>query len=253
MKAVFATLLIGFCIALAQDNVFASEPKLVERCEGGCSGYSHVMESTLTLMRYTEPSPERVALRVCSSRIMPLALAIAAMNPHVYSGWLTDVYNLPSRNIFLLRSEDCLGSNPDVAATELWSIPAGATLPPHVESIAPCQFHTTLLGTRSRRTEESPFEGAANYRTTLRQLITELRAKPNAVGVVYGYVLDRPSSAIRRRIIESQRILERRGLPSNRFLVRLRNWDGEYSISPPDPKPIYPSVHLVEVFENCNQ
>ncbi len=250
LKTVLLVLTLPATLALSQTA--APEATLVERCEGGCSGYSHVMETTLTLARYTEPLAETVALRVCSRRSMPLALATAAMNPHAYAGWMIDVYNFSPQSVVFLRSEDCLGSNPDVAVAELWSVPRGARLPPHVEAIVSCRLHTSFLGTKPRRTEELPFEGAVNYRVALRQLIAELRAKPNAVGVVYGYVLERPSSVIRRRIAEAQRILEQSGLPSNRYLVRLRYWDGEYGIDPPDPKPLYPSVYLVEVSESCD-
>jgi len=64
---------------------------------------------------------------------MPLALSIAAMNPFIVARALNQGYNFSLERILFLRSEDCLGSDPAVAATELWAVPKGAALPPFVE------------------------------------------------------------------------------------------------------------------------
>jgi len=225
---------------------------LIERCDPHCPRFrGDVGETALTLRLLNSPADIAV-LRVCSKQSMPFALATAAMAPRVYADWIITRLGYSPERVLFLRSEDCLASNPEVTAAELWSVPKGADLPPHVESVKSCHFRINFLGARPRGANE--YEGAVNYRAAVRQLITELRAKPNAAGVVWGYYLERPTSIMRRRIRESQRLMEQSNLTRDRYLVRLEGWSGYAAFYPePDPEPRYPSVYFAEVLEGCNQ
>jgi hypothetical protein len=181
-----------------------------------------------------------LAMRVCTKEPMVLALSIAAMNPFKVAKWMHDVYNYPSERVVFLRSEDCLGSNPRVAATELWAVPTGAALPASVESIKSSQAHLETVGTK----DLSP-EGTHSYRAAAQELTAKLNAKPGAVGVVLGYYYKRPSPIMERRLREVCRLLEQNGLPQDRYFVRLAEWTGEYGHD--DPEPQYPSLLIVEV------
>lgn len=238
--ALIIVLLLPAATLLPRSKGVQSEAKLVHRCEDGCSGYDSIMERTLDLAKYGDVPADTVAVRVCSKEPMALALSIAAMSPFKVAKWMHDVYNYPSERVVFLRSKDCLGSNPRVAATELWAVPKGAALPTSVESIKSSQAHLETVGTK----DLSP-EGARNYRTAAQELTTKLKAKPGAVGAVLGYYYKQPSPIMERRLREVCRLLEQSGLPQDRYFVRLAEWTGEYGDD--DPEPQYPSLLVVEV------
>jgi hypothetical protein len=149
--AVIIVLLLPAASLLQGSVGVHSEARLVHRCEDGCSGYDSIMERTLDLTQEGSVPADRVAVRVCSKEPMALALSIAAMNPFKVAKWMNDVYNYNSERVVFLRSEDCLGSNPTVAATELWAIPKGAALPASAESIISSQAHLQRLSWRKVR------------------------------------------------------------------------------------------------------
>jgi len=149
-------------------------------------------------------------------------------------------YGYTPERVLFLRSEDCLGSNRAIAATEFWIIPKGAALPSSVESIKSSQVQIDSLGTQ-RLTEN-----ARAYKAALQKLPTKLRAKPEAVGVVIGYYYNQPSLAMKRRLAEARKMLEQSGLPRDRYFVRLAAWTGEQAVDPPDPEPKYPSVFVID-------
>jgi hypothetical protein len=200
------------------------------------------MERTLDLTQDGSVTAETVAVRVCSKESMPVALSTAAMNPFSIAKWLNDVYNHPPERILFLRSEDCLGSNPKVAATELWTVPKGAALPASVESLKASQVRLEAVGKK-----DLSAEGARGYKTAVQELTAKLKAKPGATGVVLGYYYKQPSSVMKRRLRAVRELLGQSGLPQDRYCVRLAAWTGERSVDPPDPEPKYPSLFVVEI------
>ena len=223
---------------------------LIERCDPYCQRFhGDMMETALTLRLLKSPA-ELAVLRVCSKQPMPLALATAAMRPREYADWIITRLGYSPEHVLFLRSEDCLASNPEVTVAELWAIPKDAVLPTHVESITSCQFRIKSLGTRARDTYE--YEGAVNYMAALRRLIIELRDKPDAAAVIWGYYLERPTSLMRRRINKSQGLIQQSSLSKNRYQVRFEQWSGEVTVYPkPDPEPVYPTVYFAEVRKGC--
>jgi hypothetical protein len=101
-----------------------------------------------------------------------------------------------------------------------------------------CVRRLTTCGWECRRTYD--------YKVALQKLIRDLRARPTATGVVFGYFLDRPSQVLQRRLREVTRTLVQSGLPPTRYLVRPIVWNDEVSTFPPDKEPGYPSLFLVE-------
>ena len=247
MLAIFLTPLLTTIFSVFALWPQESHPRasLVERCNSNCASYYRMTESTLTL-RILRPPAEMAVLRICSRQSMPLALVNANMRPHVYANFIENTHGIPRNRILFLRSEDCLGSNPEITVTELWSVPQGAALPSHVEAIESCQYQFQFLGRRPRGARE--FEGAVNYRQALDQLIRELRANSNAVGVIWGYILEQPSQGLQQRMSEARRIMAQSGLAENRYQVKLEHW---YDVEE-GPRPQYPSVFIVSVADRCN-
>jgi hypothetical protein len=243
---ILLSLIIGLALPLstlvAQEKT-SPKAKLINRCEVGCSGPSAVMEATLDLLRSRGETPDAVAIRVCSKRMMPIALSIAATDPIYLTRWLASVHNYPPERVVFLRAEDCLGINPAVAATELWAVPRGAALPAAVESVRANQVRSEAISIE----EKTPAKGTRDYRLAARELITKLRARPQAFGIVLGYYYRRPNLVMHRRLLEVRKLLEQSGLPRNRYFVSLAPWNGEYGVDPPDPEPRYPSVYIIEV------
>jgi hypothetical protein len=219
----------------------------MRRYERGGSGFDEITEANYELTRRIDTSNDLAVVRICSRESMPLALSIAAMNPFTVAGALNQGYNFSLERILFLRSEDCLGSDPAVAATELWAAPKGAALPPFVESIKSSQAHLEILGTKSLLAA-----GTRNYRLAVKELTTKLRAAPEAVGVVAGYYYKNPSLVMKRRLREVRKMLEQSGLRQDRYFVRFIPWPGERSVDPPQPEPKYPNLFVVEVAKARN-
>lgn len=237
LTLILSLLLYSSGSLLGQD---ASEigAQRIDRYEGGAS-FDEIMEANWRLSRYINNANDRAAVRVCSKEPLPVALSIAAMNPFRVAKAL-EGYNFSPERVMFLRSEDCRSNNPLVAATELWIVPTGATLPASVESIKASQAHLETVGKKDLLSE-----GARNYRAATQELTTKLYAKPGAVGVVLGYYYKQPSRIMKRRLREVCKLLEQSGLPKDRYFVRLAPWTGEYSDDDPEPK--YPSLLVVEV------
>lgn len=236
----FILFLLGLPVS-AQSNAEATA-RLFIRYEQGAAPH-RIAEDVLTLtLSVSSEARARVAIRVCSREPMPFALATAGADPFLIADRLANAYAyLPERVVFL-RSEDCLSSdNQSEPVTEIWAIPEGASLPPHVEDFTSNRIRRTPLG------KEQSNRGVRDYKTALQKLIQDLRANPSAVGVIFGYFLERPNPALQRRLREVTRTLEQSGLPRERYLVRPKAWDDEVSAYPPDSEPQYPSVFTVEV------
>lgn len=225
----------------AQNNAEATA-RLHIRYEHGAAPH-RINENILTLtLSLSSQARAKVAIRVCSRETMLFALPTAGADPFLIADRLVNTYAYPPERVLFLRSEDCLSSdNQAEPVTEIWTLPQGSTLPPHVEALRSDQIRRISLGERPAN------RGVRDYRAALQRMIQHLRANPASVGVVFGYFLERPSPVLRRRLREVTRILEQSGLPRGRYLVRPDSWNDEASTIPPDSEPQYPSVFVVEV------
>ena len=214
----------------------------VRRYERGGSGFDAITEANYELTRRLDTSNDFAVVRICSKEPMPLALSVAVMNPFTVARALNQGYNFARERILFLRSEDCLGSDSSVAATELWAVPKGAALPAFVESIKSSQAQLETVGAKTLLAK-----GTRNYRLAVKALTSKVRTAPQAIGVVVGYYFEQPSPQLKRRISSAQRILEQSGLPRDRYSVRLMPWPGERSIDPAEPEPKYPSIFVVKI------
>lgn len=224
----------------AQDNA-AATGRLFIRYERGAAP-NRISEDVLTLtLSIRSEGRARVAIRVCSREPIPLALATANADPFLIADRVLG-YAYPPERVVFLRSEDCLPSgNQSEPVTEIWALPDGSSLPPHVEALNSNQVRRLPLGNRPAN------RGVRDYKTALQRLIRDLRANPAAAGMVFGYFLERPSPALRRRLREAASILKRSGLPRDRYLVRPVAWNDEASTIPPDAEPQFPSVFIIQV------
>lgn len=222
----------------SQQEDFRPQAKLVHRYERRC-GYSCAQELAIDLGINAKKSDDVVAVRFCSKESLPLALSTSAAAYGYAISILTDSYGYTPERILFLRSEDCLGPEPAVTATEFWAISDGAAQPASVETVKSSQVRVDSLGM------EGLIGNARSYKAALQKLPDRLRAHPEAVGIVLGYYYKQPSRVMKRRLREVQRMLKENKLSEDRYSVRLAPWTGEYGDDDPEPK--YPSLFVVEV------
>lgn len=229
-------LAVGMIGPLPVAREAEAQTRLFKRYDRGGS-FNRIIEDVLTLTIEVKPEQRTtVAVRVCSKQPLPLALVNANPDPFHIAELLVDGYAyLPSQVVFL-RSEDCLGKDPSTAVTEIWTLSQGASLPPHAESKKSNEAKRTELG------KQQADRGVRDYRNAVDQLIKNLRADSAATGVVIGYFVKRPSPTLQRRLREVRRVLERSGLPPDRYLVRTMYWNDDG----PDSEPRYPSVFIIK-------
>lgn len=243
----FLLLLLPTFGAFAQsDSEHAA--RLFKRYDPGAA-YNRVTEDILTLSLSVKAKERaRIAVRVCSKESLPFALATAGAGPFHMAELLTGGYGYTAERVIFLRSEDCLSAKePSRSATEIWTIPEGASLPSHVEALKSNEAKLVSLGKRPAN------RGVRDYRNAIGELIKNLRANPTSKGVVFGYFLKSPSAKLQRRLREVTKTLEQSGLPSDRYLVRPMRWNDEVSTYPPDAEPQYPTVFTVEVARDTAQ
>lgn len=241
-----AVLLVGLP-ASAQDRGDAA-PRLFMRYEHGAAPH-RISENILTLVSsISGEARTNIAIRVCSRESMPFAMMTADADPFLLADRLVNAHAyLPARVLFL-RSEECLPTdNQPKPVIEVWTIPDGVSLPPHVEAFRSDQISRITLGERPGN------RGVRDYRNALRKLIRHLRENPESVGVVFGYFLERPSPVLLGRLREVAKILERSRLPRDRYLVRPEAWNDEASTIPPDQEPSYPSLFIIKVVRSVKK
>lgn len=242
VSALIIGLLLSSGVLFSTQESVRPAAKLVRRHERAC-GYSCAQELAIDLGGVHASKPDdKVAVRFCSKESLPVALSTASAAYGYVISILTEIYKYTPERIQFLRSEDCLGPDSAVTATEFWAIPNGAALPDSVESVKSDQVRLEPVGT-----EASSVEGARNYRAAAQELVARLRAKPGAVGIVLGNYYRTPSLVMRRRMREVKRLLQQSGLSRDRYFVGLAPWTGEYRVDPPEPEPKYPSFSLVEI------
>jgi hypothetical protein len=239
--AVTLTLCLSYSASLFERPTIQHEAKLVHRYEERC-GYSCAQELAIDLGGIYGKSPDdKIAVRFCSKDPMPVALTTSAAAYGYVVSILEGSYGYTPERVLFLRSEDCLGPNRDVTATEFWVIPKGTTMPSSVDLIKSSQVQMDSLGVQGLT------KSARTYKAALQKLRTKLRARPGAVGVIIGYYYNRPSLAIKRRIREARKVLEQSGLGRDRYFTRITPWTGERQVAPPPAEPKYPGLFVVEV------
>lgn len=237
----FGLFLFNFFPAFAQSNP-ESRAQLFIRYEHGASP-NGIGEHLVTLKQSVSTKARaKIVIRVCTREPMAVALATAGADPFLIADRLVNAYAYPPGLVIFLRSQDCRSSENQIEpTTEIWAIPEGVSLPTHTEALRSDQIRRISLGQRPVN------RGVRDYRAALQRLVRDLRAEPASVGVVFGYFLERPSPALRRRLDEVTRIFQHSRLPPDRYLVRPMRWNDEVSTYPPDSEPQYPSVFVVEV------
>ncbi len=261
-------LLLCLGVPLSGQQTSKSESWIIRGRFSGGDGSHFTQEVGLIYGDHKDEPDTLAAIRVCSKNRFPQALFTSALNPIAMQQFLADFYNYSPDRVRFLRSEDCLGPRnlPDVV--EPWIVPKGAVMPAAVESIKSCQVDFELIPSGESHlasgfgfTED--IKTLSGYRAALRKLISKLKERPKATGIVLGGyfvdVSDRVSSRrynrvrvlMRRRIDEARKMFERSGLSSDRYFLRLQPWVTAACDYGCEPQPKFPHLSIVEIQEVC--
>src|SRR5438067_273686 len=136
MKKILVIVIVLFVCSVTSVSQKSGPPKakLIRSAFTGGDFLHVIEEAALDLKEYASEPGDMAAVRVCSKEPLPLALTIATASPFIMVEYL-EHYGLSRERILFLRAEDCSGNNPEIAVTEFWAIPKGATPPTSVESI----------------------------------------------------------------------------------------------------------------------
>src|SRR5215813_954620 len=108
---------------LLSTQAIKSEIKLVHRYDNTC-GYSCAQELAIDLGGvYGKKPDDTIAVRFCTKDPLPAALTTSAAAYGYAISILESSYGYTPDRVLFLRSEDCLGSNHAITATEFWVIP----------------------------------------------------------------------------------------------------------------------------------
>jgi hypothetical protein len=240
MRTLYVMLVVMLCIvplSLSQEAL-KPEAKLVKRIEDGC-GTDCTRELAIDVGGIYAKLGDTIAIRVCSKKPFPVAISIAAAPPEPLIRVLEGSYQYPRERILLLRSEDCLGTQDNVSATEYWAIPKGAGLPPYRELFTSAQLKINDLEAKSS------IGDAISYKSSLNKLPKILKENPESVGVILGYYYRKPSYKLKNRLETVTKLLRRRGVTKNQYFAILTPWLGEREVSAPEPQyPVLFSIYI---------
>jgi hypothetical protein len=155
---------------------------------------------------------------------------------------------IPQKRIIFLRSEDCSSDNQSDAPVEVWVVPKGASLPPHVESARFCQLQFGYVAANYLK-ERALLLNRRDYQSDLRKLVIKLRASPKAIALFWGQYLREPSPALQRNLDDVATFMKRHGFGHDRYLTSLERFGGDYRETTPEPQ--YPDILTVELSERC--
>jgi hypothetical protein len=244
-QLVLALILILFSISsFPALQTTQPQAKLVRKAFKRGDFIAVAQEAALDLKAYANGSSDMVAIRVCSKSPLPLALTQSLISPLYMLSYL-EHYGFSQERILFLRSVDCLSDDPTITTTEFWAIPQGASLPPSVETIKSCQAKSQLVGT------ESPIKSEQVFRQTLQEFTVKLRLSSKALGVVTGYYYQSPNTIMKRKIRDTKRFMERKGISRDRYFINLQIWPGENDVDSTKTEPMYPELEIIEIFKDC--
>jgi hypothetical protein len=225
---------------------------LVHRFEKKTDQYSISQAVYNSLKDYPEDPNNIIALRVCSKDSFPLSLYASAASPvivqgYIQSGWMNPI---PQERIPFLRSGDCVSGELSVAPVEVWVVPKGSALPPHVESAQFCQLRFGYVATNALKGRPHLVD-QAEYRVALRKLAAGLRAHQKAVALFWGQYLREPNPTLEKSLHDVEIFMRRNGFQSHRYYTELDRFGGDYRERTPEPQ--YPDILTVDITERCRK
>lgn len=229
------SLVLSFVSVVHGQDSKKSEARMVRGAFLGGDALHAIQEVALDLKAHASGAGDRVAVRVCSKEKLPVALLTATASPFVLREHLK-AQGFEAQRILFLRSEDCLARDPSIAVTEFWVVPKGAEPPASVESIRADRAQMEVA--RAADTIAS----AKDYSAALRDLISNVSNRPEAVAVVIGSYYKRPSAVLISNVQRARRVLLSDQGQVSRVYVHTAPAGGIRDVNEREPK--YPDLFV---------
>lgn len=266
LRNLLTTTILSMAVALtfvfscqAQSGV-QPKAKLIYRFEQPIeypADYEVSTKAVESLLKYIDAknANDRVAIRLCSNDSLLRAFYTATESPweiwgHMVTGLGDWHKTLPERTV-VLRSTDCLGSDPAVSPVELWALPKGVSEPASVESMKFCQLKFNYLAGNQLKGNRPHLVKQREYESALLKLVAMLRANPKALGLIWGYFLRERTPIMEQRLRDVHLFMERHNVSQNRYVARLSQFGGDFYPSTPEPK--YPDIDVVYLSRQCKR
>jgi hypothetical protein len=126
-------------------------------------------------------------------------------------------------DVFMLRAADCIGKvKGELSPTEIWGLSDNSRLPANVENIA---YDSLVIKSLGFDPVDCP---KTNYRQSETKLIEELNRDKEAVAVIVGYYVERPSKLLQSRIKKIEMKLDTAHISKSRYRIAFEAWhDGD--------------------------
>ena len=245
-------LLLTHIVFSALQGSANSEAKLVHRFERETNQSSISQAVDASLKDYSNDPNNIIALRVCSKDTFPFSLYSSAVSPvivqgYIQLGWLNPISR---ERIPFIRAEDCNVNDSPIAPVEVWVVPKGASLPPHVESVQFCQLRFSYIATNKLKGRPHLLS-RREYQMALRNLVAKLRRNPKSVALFWGEYLREPSPMLEKNLRDLSALMEQQGFGGERYLTKFNHFGGDYQEGTPEPQ--YPDITTVEVSARCRK
>jgi hypothetical protein len=164
----------------------------------------------------------KIGIRVCSTEPLLFSIARSTMNALRMADYLTTI-GYKKSDVFMLRAADCIGKvKGELSPTEIWGLSDNSRLPANVENIA---YDSLVIKSLGFDPVDCP---KTNYRQSETKLIEELNRDKEAVAVIVGYYVERPSKLLQSRIKKIEMKLDTAHISKSRYRIAFEAWhDGD--------------------------
>jgi hypothetical protein len=228
------------------------KPYLFKRFEIGGNNQDRFGEWGFNLAMDMRSLPKsQLIIRLCSTKSLPVAIGSAALDPLIFSDYLSKDFEgfkptIAFNRIKIDRSEKCIGKVASNTAADLWLVFNDGNLPDSSETIEACQIRIKDIKSKEDKKRDI-FVGTYNHRLAIKRLIEELKENPQATGSVIGSYIDISTKEIKQKLSVARTMLKKSGLPANRYDVRLMRWTGFHEIE----EPKYLEIKTIAIVKEC--
>ena len=190
---------------------------------------------------YKDIDKPRVAIRLCSTEPIQLALVKSALSlPAVLETFA--ILGYPNEKIVVLKSKDCISKYTEVTTAEVWTIFPNFELPSYDEKYLPNEIDITRIGDWMGM----EYLGNPNYIQNTYKVVEELEKDKSAIGVVLGVYRKNPKD-INKKFSRINKLLKNSGLDNSRYIFQVFRWRQELSLDPLEKGHIYPAFFVVKI------
>jgi hypothetical protein len=193
----------------------------------------------------TAESKPRVAIRLCTSEPIHLALMKSALPfPGIIKNFVSLGY--AEKKIIVLRSTGCRSRFKGVITSEVWAVFGKDQLPAHDDAFTSDQIDVAVISRSNVR-----YAGDPDLSLSIRKLTKELKENDARIGVILSLYRSRRNDA-EKAFPQIRKSLRKQGIKEARVIFQTIKWGQELSPDSLDDETLYPSFFVVNVKVKTN-